>query len=282
VPSIRRIVAPPSVRRQPLGNMRAITTSMEPAMNTTRRLFAVGIVAAAVAGSAQAWSWGGDGERVTGNGDIATEAREPGAFDGVSLAGGFSVVIRQGKGNKVEVKADRNLLPYIETRVVEGGKGRTLEIGPKKGYNLSTSNNPSFTIEMPSLRAVSVAGSGKVQVEAMKTGGVDAAIAGSGDIRFAGLDAERLGMKVSGSGDIVAAGRAGSALVSIAGSGDVKAAELAAEEVKVSIAGSGDAQVQATKKLHVSIAGSGDVKYVGSPEISSSIAGSGKVRRLGQ
>lgn len=249
-------------------------------MNTTRRLFALGIVAATVAGSAQAWSWSSDSERVTGNGDVATEARDPGAFDAVALSGGFTVVVRQGKGNKVEVKADRNLLPYIETRVVDGSRGRTLEIGPKKGYNISTSNNPSLTIEMPSLRAVSVAGSGKVQVEAMKTGGVDASIAGSGDIRFAGLDAERLGMKVSGSGDIVAAGRAGSAQVTIAGSGDVKAAELAADEVKVSIAGSGDAQVQATKKLNVSIAGSGDVKYVGSPEISSSIAGSGKVRRL--
>jgi len=253
-------------------------------MNTSRRLFALGLVAtAAISGSAQAWSWGwNSGERITGNGDIASEARDTGAFDGVSLTGGFNVVIRQGSGNKVEIKADRNLLPYIETKVVDGSKGRTLQIEPKKGYNIQTSNNPSFTIEMPALRAVSVAGSGNVKVEAMKTGGVDASIAGSGDIRFANLDAERLGMKVSGSGDIVANGKCGSATVSIAGSGDVKAAELAAEEVKVSIAGSGDAQVNATKRLHVSIAGSGDVKYVGSPEISSSIAGSGKVRRLGQ
>ena len=248
----------------------------------SRRLFALGLVAAAAfSGSAQAWSWGWNGgERITGNGDIGTEARDTGAFDAVSLTGGFNVVIRQGAGIKVEVKADKNLLNYIETRVVEGGKGRTLEIGPKKGFNISTSNNPSFTIEMPALRAISVAGSGTVKVEAMKTAGVDAAIAGSGDIRFANLDAERLGMKVSGSGDIVAAGRCASANVSIAGSGDVKAGDLVAEEVKVSIAGSGDALVNATKRLHVSIAGSGDVKYAGSPEISTSIAGSGKVRRV--
>lgn len=247
-------------------------------MHTSRRLFALGLVAAAFASSAQAWSW--SSERITGNGDIATETRDTGAFDGVALSGGFNVVIRQGSGTKVELKADRNLLPYIETRVVDGRNGRTLQIEPKKGYNVSSSTNPSFTIEMPALRAVAVAGSGLIKVEPMKTGGVDASIAGSGDIRFAGLDAERLGMKVSGSGDIVAAGRCGNAHVSIAGSGDVKAAELVADEVKVSIAGSGDAQVNATKKLHVSIAGSGDVKYTGSPEITSSIAGSGKVRRL--
>lgn len=248
-------------------------------MNTTRRLFTLGLVAAGLCGSAQAWSWN-KGERISGNGDIATEARDTGAFDSVSMTGGFNAVIRQGTGNKVEIKADRNLLPYIETRVVDGGKGRTLEIGPRKNTHLATSTNPSFIIEVPALRAVSVAGSGTIRVEAMKTGGIDASIAGSGDIRFANLDAERLAMKVSGSGDIVAAGRCGNASVSIAGSGDVKAGDLVAEEVKVSIAGSGDAQVNASRKLHVSIAGSGDVKYAGSPEITSSIAGSGKVRRL--
>lgn len=247
-------------------------------MKLSRRLFALAVVAAA-AGSAQAWSWNLKNERVTGNGDMATEARDPGAFDGVSLSGGFHVVIRQGSGNKVEVKADRNLLPYIETKV-GGSKGRTLEIGPKKGYSLSTATPPSLIIEMPSLRSLAVAGSGKINAEALKGGSVDAEIAGSGEIRFAGLEAERLAMKVAGSGDLVAAGRVAAASVSIAGSGDVKAAELAADEVKVSIAGSGDAQVNATKKLGVSIAGSGDVKYLGSPEISSSIAGSGKVRRL--
>lgn len=261
--------------------MRAIAIPMEPAMTSNRRHFAFGLatLAAVLAVPAGAWSWN-SGERVQGNGDIAAEARDPGAFDGVSTVSGFNIVIRQGSSNKVEVKADRNLLPYIETRVVDGSKGRTLEIQPKKGYNLQTSTTPSFSIEMPALRAVSVAGSGTIKVEAMKTAGVDAAIAGSGDIRFTSLDAERLGMKVSGSGNIIAAGRCGNANVSIAGSGDVKAAELAAEEVKVSIAGSGDALVQATRRLNVSIAGSGDVKYVGSPEISSSIAGSGKVRRL--
>lgn len=249
-------------------------------MNPSRRLFALAFVAAAVAsGTAQAWSW--SSERISGNGDIATEARETGAFDGVALSGGFNVIVRQGSAHKLEVKADRNLLTYIETRVVENGKGRTLQIEPKKGFSIQSSTNPSMVIEMPSLRAVSVAGSGTVKVEAMKTGGVDAAIAGSGDIRFANLEAEKLAMKVSGSGDIVAAGRCASASVSIAGSGDVKAAELLADEVKVTIAGSGDAQVNAARRLNVSIAGSGDVKYAGSPEISSSIAGSGKVRRLG-
>ena len=87
----------------------------------TRRLFTLGSLAAALAFSSAAHAWGS--ERVTGTGDLATEARETGAFDGVALTGGFRVVIRQGGSHKLELRADRNLLPYIETRVVEGSKG---------------------------------------------------------------------------------------------------------------------------------------------------------------
>jgi len=256
-------------------------------MTQARRFFLLtALSAAALAASpAQAWTWNwGSGERVSGNGEPGSEVREPGAFDGVAVAGGFKVLIRQaatGNATRVEINTDKNLLPYIETKVVEGGKGRTLEVGPKRGYNVSATLGPVITIDMPSLRSVAVAGSGTVNVQAMKTAGVEASIAGSGDIHFSGLDTERLGLRISGSGDIVAAGRTAQLQVSIAGAGDVKAAELSADEVKVSIAGSGDAQVQAGRKLNVSIAGSGDVKYVGSPEISSSIAGSGKVHKLG-
>jgi hypothetical protein len=253
-------------------------------MNPNRRfIFAVAATSLAVfAGSAQAWSisFGGSGERIKGSGEIGSETRDVGAFDGISTSGDFKILVRQGATNRVELKTDKNLLPYIETRVVDASKGRTLEIGTKKGFNLSTNATPQLILEMPQLRAISIAGSGDVKVEAMKTAGVDASIAGSGNIVFDNISSERLALKVSGSGDVSASGRTDKLTVSIAGSGDVKTRALAADDVKVSIAGSGDASVQAIKTLHVSIAGSGDVSYTGSPEISTSVAGNGRVKKL--
>lgn len=231
---------------------------------------------------AQAWSWNfGSGERVQGSGEIVSEARSPGSFDGVSLSGSFKVLVRQAGSEAVEIKADKNLLPLIETRVVENGKGRILEISAKRGYQLQPSKTPMITLEMAVLRQLAIAGSGDIKVETMKTPQLDASVAGSGDIVFNDLQSERLGIKVSGSGDVQAAGRANSLTVAIAGSGDVKAQNLVADEVKVSIAGSGDARVHANKTLKVSIAGSGDVRYNGAPNIESSVAGSGSVRKLG-
>lgn len=252
-----------------------------PGSSMGRRLFAAALISVAAVGSAHAWSLSfGGSQRIEGNGDLATESRDVGAFDAVSVAGSFKVLVRQAGGEKVEVKTDRNLLPYLETKVVDGSKGRTLEISAKKGFSLNSRSSPTITVDMRQLRSLSIAGSGEIRVDAMKTGSVDASIAGSGDLRLNGLEADRLGLRVAGSGDIVAQGRAASLSVSVSGSGDVKARDLVVEEAKISIAGSGDVSVQATKTLKVSIAGSGDVAYLGSPEISLSNAGSGTVRKL--
>lgn len=246
-----------------------------------RAALAVSALAAALvtAQEVEAWGWR-DGERIKGNGELTSELREASGFDAVNLVGAFDVVIRQGSTTRVEVRADRNLLPYLETQLHESTKGRTLEIGVKRGYEPVGSATPVVTIEVPRLRAATVAGSGKIQVEPMASPQLEASITGSGDIRLHEVKADKLSLRVSGSGDIVASGSSALLQVSVLGSGDVRATGVAAEEVKVSIAGSGDAQVQAGRRLNVSIAGSGDVRYVGSPEISSSIAGSGTVRRL--
>lgn len=254
-------------------------------MHNKHRRFLLALSAAALglgalaAGPAGAWGLSfGSGERVNGSGEIVGESRDLGPFDAVEVAGDFKLTVRQGAA-RAELRADKNLLPYIETKVVEGGKGRTLEISAKRGFNLRPTATPQITLDMAQLRAIAIAGSAAVRVEAMKTAAVDASIAGSGDITFININSERLGLKVAGSGDISAAGRTGSLSISVAGSGDVKARALEADEVKVSIAGSGDADVQAARKLSVSISGSGDVSYIGSPEISSSVAGNGKVRK---
>jgi len=246
-----------------------------------RRLFALSALSLGLAAgaAAPAWSWG-KSERVKGSGELASETRDHGAFDGISLEGGFKVLVRQGTRTQFEIKADKNLLGLIETRVVDGRKGRTLEISAKRGHELHSTSQPELILEVAQLRAIAIGGSGEVRVEAMKTAAVEAAVGGSGDIVFVDLSSDSLGVKVAGSGEVRASGRTGVLRLSIAGSGDVKARALAAEEVKVSIAGSGDAEVNAGKVLKVSIAGSGDVGYLGSPEVSSSVAGSGKVRRL--
>jgi len=247
---------------------------------TTRRL-ALSLTAASLVCAvnlAHAWPW--SAERVEGSGQITAEQRDLGAFDGVSLSGDYKVTVRQAAGNHVEIKADNNLLPYIETRIVDKGNGRTLEIGTKRGYSLRSTSTPQITLDMPTLRALSISGSGDIKVGPIKGGDVGVSIAGSGDLVFDQLQADVLSLSVSGSGDFKATGRTSQFKISVSGSGDIKAPDFAADDVKISIAGSGGAVIRAAKTLHVSVAGDGDVAYHGAPVVSSSIAGSARIKKL--
>lgn len=250
--------------------------------NKTRRHLVLGALALGLAAGAQAWTWNlGSGERVDGNGEPGSESRTPGAFEAIRLSGSFKLKVHQAGADTVEISADKNLLPYVETRVIEGKEGlKTLEIAPKKGYRLNGRQPVQLTVGMVVLRRLTVDGSGDVRVDGMKTPGLVATVAGSGDVALNELFSEELSLSVAGSGDILAQGRVNTLRVSLAGSGDVKAADLAADEVRVSVAGSGDVLVHANKLLKASIAGSGDVRYRGNPQVSSSVAGSGSIKPM--
>jgi len=253
----------------------------------TSRRYLLGAVAAGlvVAGtSAHARDDGSWSERfglgqVKGSGKIATERRAASDFRAVHLAGAMKVVIRQSGKEAVEVSADDNLLPMIETKVVTLDGVPTLEIGTKKGASYTTRNRMVVTVDVIDLKSVAISGSGDVVADGIKTGELKLKITGSGDARMNQLDAGAMAVHVAGSGDVALAGKSGRLSISIAGSGDVTTRDLAAEDVSVSIAGSGDARVNARKTLDVSIAGSGDVDYTGDAVVKTSIAGHGSVKK---
>jgi len=218
-------------------------------------------------------------DRITGSGTSATESRAVNGFQAIVLRSSMKLVLRQGPREGIELRADNNLLPLIETRVVEHDGVPTLEIGVKKGTSVSTKQPMTAPVDLVMLRALSILGSGDVVAEALKTPGLSVSISGSGNVRVNQLAADEVSARVSGSGDIAFAGRTGKLSIAISGSGDVDTRGLQADDVSVSVAGSGDANVNARKTLSVSIAGVGDVKYSGDAVVKSSIAGHGRVTK---
>lgn len=218
--------------------------------------------------------------RTVGSGKAATETRNPGEFQSISSSGSFDIVVRQGAASSVQVSADDNLLPLLETSVESGGsEGPSLRIRWRKGENISHRSHVTVTVVTPKLTALTSNGSGDIRVEPFQTPALQLRMSGSGDAKLDGLKTDELGVRISGSGSVGGKGSAQRLKVAIAGSGDVKLMDLQADEVAVNIAGSGDAAVHAARTLAVSIAGSGDVVYSGEAKVSSSIAGSGSVHR---
>lgn len=237
------------------------------------------VAAPARAGDGIRFSLFGSGDRVTGSGTLVTESRAVSGFQAIALRSSMKLVLRQAGREGVELRADNNLLPLIETRVVDRGGVPTLEIGLKKNTSVSTNHPVTATIDLVTLRALSIQGSGDVVGDALKTPRLAVSISGSGNVRLRQLAADEVSAQVSGSGDIAFAGRTGKLSIAISGSGDVDTHELQADDVSVSVAGSGDADVNARRTLSVWIAGVGDVKYSGDAVVKSAISGHGQVTK---
>lgn len=209
---------------------------------------------------------------------VATEAREVGSFEGITVHGHIDLVVRQGEKEAVEVRADEAVLPLVETAVESSSRGPTLVVRIKRGEVLRHRGPVQVTVDVTRLTRVSSAGSGDVRVQALKTPSLRLSLAGSSDAKLDGLSTELFEVRVAGSGSVVASGSAAQVKIAITGSGDVALKALVADDVTVSIAGSGDAKVTANKALGVSIAGSGDVEYSGNASaIRTSVAGSGRI-----
>lgn len=216
-------------------------------------------------------------ESIVASGKVVTESRTASGYTGIGLAVPGTLVVRQGGTESVSIEADDNLMPEIDA-VVERG---ILRIRFKRKLNVSGRSTIRILVSGPTFDSLSVAGSGDIVSEAIKSRSLALSVAGSGDVRIAKVDAESLAVSVAGSGDVGVAGRASELSAKVAGAGDIDAGRLESQRVKLSIAGSGDAKVWARESLEVSIAGSGDVRYYGDPKVTKRVAGAGSIKGLG-
>lgn len=217
----------------------------------------------------------------TGSGRAASETRTVSDFDAIAIAGAMKLEVRQSGRESVQVSADDNILPLIETVVEAHGDRRTLIVRSKRGTSYRPRSEIKVVVDVIHLSSVASAGAGDLLIEGLKTPLLKLSVAGSGDARISALTAEAMEVRIAGSGDVHAQGTSGRLKLSIAGSGDAALADLVAEEVTVSIAGSGDAQVHAGRSLAVHIAGSGDVRYRGNATLTrKSIVGRGTVVKM--
>jgi hypothetical protein len=219
-------------------------------------------------------------QRLSGSGRAGSEPRKLPAFQGVALSGAMDLVVRQGSSQSVEVQADDNLLPYLETEVVGSGAEAVLQVRWRRGVSVHGAGKVRVLVTVPVLTALTAAGSGDLLLEPFETPRLAIRLSGSSDVRLRQLTAGELQLSISGSGDVVGAGRATTTKIAIAGSGDVKLLDLRADDVTIDIAGSGDASVHAEQSLRARIAGSGDVTYTGpAARVDAQVSGSGSVKK---
>lgn len=197
-------------------------------------------------------------DRLTASGDKITEERFPGDFNGISTSGSTTVQITYGVEFKVVLKGSNNLIPYFKTNVI----GNTLYLGYEKAS--VQHDDVTVFVTLPSIRKLSLSGSGKINLQGDFPAAADfkVSISGSGDVSIQdAFDADEI-------------------LVNLSGSGKADLQQVNAKNAEVSISGSGDARVKVQEKLKARISGSGKVYYTGNAVVDADISGSGKVLKF--
>lgn len=222
----------------------------------------------------QAQWWGN--EKVKGNGNMTTETRTTGDYDGIKCAGSMDYILVAGTEGKIKIEGEENLLKHIITEVKNGN----LIVKVEKGINLRPSWNKTIKITIPfkDISSVSLAGSGDLWNEDVITSNdFDVSLAGSGDV-IINVQASSVEGSLAGSGDLTLKGKTNYLKVRVAGSGNIHGFGLQANHTTVSVAGSGDAEVVSNKSLKARVSGSGDIEYRGNPsKEDTKVSGSGSI-----
>ncbi|HAD11825.1 MAG TPA: hypothetical protein DCF33_05230 [Saprospirales bacterium] len=217
--------------------------------------------------------WGFSG--VKGEGPPQTESRTVDNFRGIQLDLSADVEVLIGESFALEISAQQNLLPLIQTKSENG----RLIIFNNENYN--SSEPIKIRVTMPALDQLAVGGSGSIKVaSAFNTDKMDISIGGSGEVSCTQSTINTLHTAVSGSGEITLGGKCNDWSADISGSGEIHAKSFTANNLTASISGSGTITADVVTSLTANVSGSGDVYYSGSPTVNSSVSGSGEVKKI--
>lgn len=212
-----------------------------------------------------------------GNHDVRGESRYAKGFDQIALSGDYKVHVQQGEAYGVEVWAESNLLPLIETKVMDHRL-----IIRTRGLRSLLHNHPiEVLVTTPVLYGLLLSGSGMIKTGRITSEQFHIMLSGSGDIDTQ-VSTHSMSAHVSGSGNIYLQGDAKESRFVISGSGKIKSFETRQRNCEAIILGSGNMYVNTLETIDARITGSGKVLYLNHPIVNKSIYGSGNVLNMNQ
>ncbi len=188
---------------------------------------------------------------VRGSGVRKTEQRDLSTFNAIETSGVFDVEVNCQKPATLEIEADDNILPLVQTDV----RGGVLYVSTTKSF--SSSGGIKLRITVPDLASVKSTGAGKFNISGVKN--------------------DKFEIRSTGAATMVASGQSKSVKISSTGAGKIDAHELRASDADVSVTGAAAVDVYATDELDVNVSGAGRVTYSGNPKVNKKVSGAGQV-----
>jgi hypothetical protein len=213
------------------------------------------------------------GPGIEGDGNVVTQSRTVSTFDKIDVSGSFTMILKQGDKESVDIVADENLHDIINTEVV----GKTLIIDAD--HNIRRARSKVVYITFVDLDEIEIAGAITLKNDSpLHVGQLFLTGRGASTIDIE-MVTNILDAKFSGANTVSLAGEAGQFNIRLSGASTLNAFEFSADEMEINVSGASDARITANKKLKVSISGAGSIVYQGDPEIEKTISGAGSVKK---
>ncbi len=197
---------------------------------------------------------------VKGNGNVESSTREVDSFTGIRASGIIKVIVKQGDVQSVNISADANILPLIETSVSRG----VLTIRSKKG--ISSYEKLIVNVVVPKLESVNLSGAAGLSSQGkIKSSNMDLEASGSSDINI-DLECHDIEVELSGSANIDIKGSTDKLEVEASGASSLKAYSLQAKSAEVETSGASGVKISVEKKIKASASGASNISFKGNPK----------------
>jgi hypothetical protein len=174
------------------------------------------------------------------------------SFDRVRMEAPFDVSVTTGKAPSAKAEGSVAALDSVDLRV----EGRTLIIRQQGGWNGAGKGVPvRITLGTPDLRAASLIGSGRLQIDRMTGLAANLALGGPGLLKVADLRADRLDLLAGGSGTVALGGAVKTGRIGTEGSVVLDASALQVEELVLVATGSSEVRASARRSVNLTASG---------------------------
>jgi hypothetical protein len=180
------------------------------------------------------------GNNISGSGKTTTEKRDVTGFSSIEVNGIFQVEVVSGKDYSVEVQADDNIVPIIQTNV--GGTVLHIDLDQK----VSTKNDMIVRVSMPNIERVESSGASKVNVTNIKN--------------------DSFSLETSGASKVSLAGETAHLNIETTGASNIDAEQLKSVRADVEASGACKIAVNVSDELHSEATGASRITYLGDPK----------------
>lgn len=210
--------------------------------------------------------------------NVVKEQREIGHFTEIKTSSAIHVYLTQGKAESLQVEAEENIIPYIETKVVKNCLIISLN-GNRKHKNLSTNKPMNVYVSVPNLEKIEASSASHIYgTNEWKATDLEIEISSAAQLDM-NLEVNRLDLEVTSAAKAQLAGKGNLLDAEVNSAAYLDAEKFIVSKADIEVSSAGKATIYVADELEYEISSMGKLDYYGNPHILKAESNSGARHR---